>query len=144
MPKKVAVDAEAEQAMKKLGALICECRGTNSLRVIAKPSGIPASQLQYIEKGTMAPTADVYPKLIAALHPNKLQRIQMDECYMAIRKIPPPDVCKTVMNTSGFVDALREFDGQPITDSQVKKLQSLLLSFAETNRKEKANYAEDL
>lgn len=143
MPKKVAVDAEAEQAMIKLGALVCECRGSNSLRAIAKPSGIPASQLQYIERGTMAPTADVYPKLINALHPDKLQRTQMDELYMAIRKTPPPNICNTIMNSRGLVEALAAFEGNALSDIQVQKLKVLLTSFAE-ERKGELNYAEDL
>lgn len=143
MPKKVAVDAEAEQAMIKLGALICECRGSNSLRAIAKPSGIPASQLQYIERGTMAPTADVYPKLINALHPDKLQRTQMDELYMAIRKTPPPNICNTIINSRGLVEALGAFEGNSLSDTQVQKLKALLTPFAE-EKKGELNYAEDL
>lgn len=143
MPKRVVVDAEAEQAMIKLGALICECRGSNSLRAIAKPSGIPASQLQYIERGTMAPTADVYPKLINALHPDKLQRTQMDELYMAIRKTPPPNICNTIINSRGLVEALGAFEGNSLSDTQVQKLKALLTSFAE-ERKGELNYAEDL
>lgn len=135
MPKKVAVDAKAEQAMIKLGALICECRGTNSLRAIAKPSGIPASQLQYIERGTMAPTADVYPKLIATLHPDKLQRTQMDELYMAIRKTPPPDVCEAVINTPYMIDVIRNLNDSSLNDSQIVLLNDLINSFALENSK---------
>ena len=37
LPKKVAVDEATERAMKQLGELITECRGTRSLRKIAKP-----------------------------------------------------------------------------------------------------------
>ncbi len=143
MPKKVAVDVETEQSMIKLGALICECRGTNSLRAIAKPSGIPASQLQYIERGTMSPTADVYPKLITALHPNKLQRTQMDELYMAIRKTPPPNICNTIISSRGLVEALGAFEGKALSDSQVQKIQALLTSFVE-EKKGELNYAENL
>ena len=139
LPKKVAVDAEAEQAMIKLGALICECRGTNSLRAIAKPSGIPASQLQYIERGTMAPTDDVYPNLIAALHPDKLQRTQMDELYMAIRKTPPPNICNTIISSRGLVEALGAFEGSALSDIQVQKLKALLTSFAEERKGETDN-----
>ena len=130
MPKKVAVDFETEQAMIKLGALICECRGNNSLRAIANPSGIPASQLQYIERGTMAPTADVYPKLLATLHPNKLQRVQMDKLYTAIRKTPPPNVCNTILNSSGLVEAFGIFEGEALSDTQAETLRALLTSFA--------------
>lgn len=144
MPKKNFLDEYSEKRKKRLGELIKQTRGELSLRKITEHSSLSASNLQYIEQGVNAPTAETYELLIKRLHPDSEIRAEMDECYMAIRKIPPPDVCKTVMNTSGFVDALREFDGQPITDSQVKELRSLLASFAETSRKEKANYAEDL
>ena len=74
MAKKIAVDQATEQAMKQMGELITEIRGQRSLRKIAEPSGIPASQLQYIERGSMTPTADVYPKLLDVLQPDKKQR----------------------------------------------------------------------
>ena len=74
MSKKVAVDKATERAMKKLGELITECRGDRSLRKIAEPSGIAASQLQSIERGILAPTADVYPKLLDTLQPGEKQK----------------------------------------------------------------------
>ena len=103
LPKKVAVDEATEQAMIRLGDLIAECRGKTSLRTVAAPCGIPASQLQYIEKGIMSPTADIYPKLINTLHPCKEKRTEMDQLYMAIRKTPPPGVCNTIMLSNGLV-----------------------------------------
>lgn len=134
MPKKVAIDAETEQAMIQLGELICKCRGRNSLRAIAGPSGIPASQLQYIERGTMAPTADVYTKLLATLHPIESQRLQMDKLYVAIRKTPPPNVCNTIMKSSGLVEAFGVFEGKALSDTQADMLRALLTSFAEKRK----------
>ena len=107
MSKKIAVDQATELAMKQLGELIAEIRGQRSLRKIAEPSGIPASQLQYIEHGSMAPTAEVYPKLLDVLQPDKKQRAEMDRLYMTIRKTPPPDVCELLINNPNLIELLR-------------------------------------
>ena len=132
MPKKVAVDEATERAMKQLGGLITECRGTRSLRKIAKPSGIPASQLQYLEKGTMAPTADVYPKLLNVLNPSEKQRTKMDHLYMAIRKTPPPDICDLIINNQNLIPVLRAMEGAVLTS---EKMKALLTAIAQENRK---------
>ena len=126
MPKKVAVDKSTEKAMKALGELIAECRGTRSLRKIAGPSGIPASQLQYIEKGTMAPTADVYPKLLNALNPSEKQRTKMDHLYMAIRKTPPPDICDLIINNQTLIPVLRSMEGTVLTSEKMKALLTVI------------------
>ena len=122
MSKKIAVDQSTELAMKQLGELITEVRGERSLRKIAEPSGIPASQLQYIERGNMAPTADVYPKLLDALDPDKNQRSQMDQLYMAIRKTPPPDVCAFLINNPNLIAVLRAMKGAQLNQNEMKIL----------------------
>ena len=132
MSKRVAVDKSTEKAMKTLGELIAECRGTRSLRKIAGPSGIPASQLQYIEKGTMAPTADVYPKLLNVLNPSEKQRTKMDRLYMAIRKTPPPDICDLIISNQNLIPVLRAMEGAMLTP---EKMQVLLTSIAQENVK---------
>ena len=132
LPKKVAVDEATERAMKQLGELITECRGTRSLRKIAKPSGIPASQLQYLEKGIMAPTADVYPKLLNVLNPSEKQRTKMDHLYMAIRKTPPPDICDLIINNQNLIPVLRAMEGAVLTS---EKMKALLTAIAQENRK---------
>lgn len=106
MSKKVAVDKATERAMKKLGELITECRGGRSLRKIAEPSGIAASQLQSIERGILAPTADVYPKLVDTLQPDEKQKSEMDRLYMTIRKTPPPDICELLIGKNRAYDLL--------------------------------------
>ena len=132
LPKKVAVDEATERAMKQLGELITECRGTRSLRKIAEPSGIPASQLQYLEKGIMAPTADVYPKLLNVLNPSEKQRTKMDHLYMAIRKTPPPDICDLIINNQNLIPVLRAMEGAVLTS---EKMKALLTAIAQENRK---------
>ena len=131
MSKKIAVDQATEQAMKRMGELIAEIRGQRSLRKISEPSGIPASQLQYIERGTMAPTADVYPKLLDVLQPDKKQREEMDQLYMTIRKTPPPDVSGIICNNIGLSSILRGLGDQRLTDAQLSQVEKLLASFKE-------------
>ncbi|MCI6966488.1 helix-turn-helix domain-containing protein [bacterium] len=122
MSKKIAVDQSTELAMKQLGELITEIRGERSLRKVAEPSGIPASQLQYIERGSMAPTAEVYPKLLDALHPDKNQRAKMDQLYMTIRKTPSPDVCALLINNPNLIAVLRTMEGAQLSKNEMKTL----------------------
>ncbi len=132
MSKKIAVDTVTEQAMKKLGELIKKCRGAHSLRKIAEPCGIPASQLLSIENGTMAPTADVYLKLLSVLQPDKKSQNEMDKLYMTIRKTPPPDVCELIINNQTLLPLLRAMRKCKLTEKQIN---SLLKSFMQENKK---------
>ena len=122
LSKKIAVDQKTELAMKQMGELIAEIRGQRSLRKIAEPSGIPASQLQYIERGNMTPTADVYPKLLDSLQPDKKQRAKMDQLYMTIRKTPPPDVCELITNNPDLVQLLRVLGDSKLTKKKINAL----------------------
>ena len=126
MSKKIAVDQATEQAMKRMGELIAEIRGQRSLRKIAEPSGIPASQLQYIERGTMAPTADVYPKLLDVLQPDKKQREEMDQLYMTIRKTPPPDVCELLINNPNLIELLRAMEDAKLSKKDMNSALALI------------------
>ena len=122
MSKKIAVDQATELAMKQMGELIAEVRGKRSLRKVAEPSGIPASQLQYIERGTMAPTADVYPKLLDTLQPDEKQKAELDRLYMTIRKTPPPDVCELVTNNPDLIQLLRAIGNAQFTKNEINAL----------------------
>ena len=128
MSKKIAVNQSTELAMKQMGELITEIRGKRSLRKVAEPSGIPASQLQYIERGSMAPTAEVYPKLLNALQPDKKQRSRMDQLYMTIRKTPPPDVCELLISNPDLIAVLRTMEGAKLS---TKEMNTLLASIAQ-------------
>lgn len=96
MPNKVAVDQQAKGMIIELGLLIRDCRGTLSQSQLAKRVGLPRSNMKYIEDGVNAPTAEVYDKLIKELKPDLQARQRMDRLYMAIRKVPPPDICRTI------------------------------------------------
>ena len=126
MPKKVAVDKATERAMKKLGELITECRGERSLRQIAFPSGIAASQLQSIERGFLAPTADVYLKLLDTLHPDEKQHTKMDQLYMTIRKTPPPDVCELLINNPNLITILRAMEDAKLSKKDMNSALALI------------------
>lgn len=128
MSKKIAVDQQTKQAMIQLGELIAECRGKCGLRKIALPSGIQASQLQYIEQGILAPTAEVYPKLLKELKPNDAQRNEMDQLYMTIRKTPPPDVCELLINNPNLIAVLRAMEDAKLSK---KEMNSVLSSIAQ-------------
>ena len=136
MSKRLAVDQETKQAMVRMGELIAECRGKRGLRKIALPSGIQASQLQYIEQGVMAPTAEVYPKLLNELNPNDEQRTGLDRLYMAIRKTPPPDVCNLIAGNPDFVPLLRALGDAKLTK---KEINALITSLAQKKIKGETN-----
>ena len=114
--------------MKKLGEMIAECRGERSLRQIAFPSGISASQLQSIERGILAPTADVYPKLLDTLQPDEKQKAELDRLYMTIRKTPPPDVCGLLINNPNLITVLRSMEDAKLSK---KEMSSILASIAQ-------------
>ena len=132
MSKKVAVNKATERAMKKLGELIAECRGERSLRQIAFPIGIAASQLQSIERGILAPTADVYSKLLATLQPDEKQKPELDRLYMTIRKTPPPDVCELLISNPNLITILRSMEDAKLNK---KEMNSVLASIAQMKKK---------
>ena len=135
MPKKNYTDDIAANHKIRLGELIKQCRGEISLRKLIDGSNLSASNLQYIERGINAPTPEAFEFLMERLNPDAATRSEMDKHYMAIRKLPPPDVCKTIMNTNGLIDAIGGFKGRALTDCQARKLKSLLTSFVEENNK---------
>lgn len=115
MPNKVAVDQQAKGMIIELGLLIRDCRGTLSQSQLAKRVGLPRSNMKYIEDGVNAPTAEVYDKLIKELKPDLQTRQRMDRLYMAIRKVPPPDICRTITQNKDLVDAMRKLEGCNLT-----------------------------
>lgn len=136
MPNKVAVDQQARGMIIELGLLIRDCRGTLSQSQLAKRVGLPRSNMKYIEDGVNAPTAEVYDKLIKELKPDLQARQRMDRLYMAIRKVPPPDVCRTITQNKDLVDAMRKLEGCNLTPDQIKRVAALFASFQENREGE--------
>ena len=85
--------------------------------------------MKYIEDGVNAPTAEVYEKLIKELEPDLQTRRRMDRLYMAIRKVPPPDVCRTITQNADLVDAMRKLEGCNLTPDQIESVSALFASF---------------
>ena len=136
MPSKVAVDQQAKDMIIELGLLIRDCRGTLSQSQLAKRVSLPRSNMKYIEDGVNAPTAEVYDKLIKELKPDLQTRQRMDRLYMAIRKVPPPDICRTITQNKDLVDAMRKLDGCNLTPDQIKSVTTLFASFQENREGE--------
>lgn len=136
MPNKVAVDQQAKGMIIELGLLIRDCRGTLSQSQLAKRVSLPRSNMKYIEDGVNAPTAEVYDKLIKELKPDLQTRQRMDRLYMAIRKVPPPDICRTITQNKDLVDAMRKLDGCNLTPDQIKSVTTLFASFQENREGE--------
>lgn len=124
------------KAKKKLGRLIFKCREkTMSQRQLATAIGLPPSNMKYIEDGVNCPTADVYSRLITVLKPSSKQRAELDQAYMIIRNVPPPDVCDRVKKDIHLMNAIRAMDDTPLTEVQAQQLIALLSSFVTENRK---------
>ena len=136
MPPKVASDKASERAKQNLGALIVRCRGTLSQSQLVKRIGLPRSNMKYIEDGVNAPTAEIYEKLMKELKPDLQTQRRMDHLYMAIRKVPPPDVCRTITQNKDLVDAMRKLEGCNLTPDQIKSVAALFSSFQENREGE--------
>ena len=136
MPNKVAVDQQAKGMIIELGLLIRDCRGTLSQSQLAKRVGLPRSNMKYIEDGVNAPTAEVYDKLIKELKPDLQARQRMDRLYMANRKVPPPDICRTITQNKDLVDAMRKLEGCNLTSDQIESVAALFASFQENSEGE--------
>lgn len=136
MPNKVAIDQQARNMIIELGLLIRDCRGTLSQSQLAKRVGLPRSNMKYIEDGVNAPTAEVYEKLIKELKPDLQTRRRMDHLYMAIRKVPPPDICRTITQNKGLVDAIRKLEDCNLTPNQIESVAALFAFFQENREGE--------
>lgn len=143
MPKK-STDRKQTVQKKKLGELLAKCRGEISLRKVADQIGLSPSNLKYIEDGVNAPTGEVFGKLIFVLNPDAKTRSKMDKLYMAIREVPPPDVCNVIIHNQALVSVLRPLDGITLNPAQIQELQKQILCMAEENRKGENDHAEDL
>ena len=125
------VSAEEKQKRVKLGKALKQLREKRdlSLREVAEPIGIVASQLMTLESGANVPSPRVYNELVKLLKPSVSQRKSWDKLYSELRGTPPPDVCEIVMATEGMNDALRLLEGVSLTPEQLQELKETLLRF---------------
>ena len=132
MPAK-AESADVVRAKKKLGTLIAKCRGKNmSQRRLAEAVDLPPSNMKYIEDGINCPTANVYSKLISVLKPSPIERTELDQAYMTIRKTPPPDVCELLISNPNLITILRSMEDAKLNK---KEMNSVLASIAQMKKK---------
>ena len=99
-----------DKKKKELGKLIRDLRESRemSLRSLADAVGLSPSNLSYIEKGVNAPTGEVYLKIVENINPDKKAYQKMDELYMAIRNLPPPDICELLMKNPELIEQIRK------------------------------------
>lgn len=100
-----------------------------SLRKLAKAVELSPSNLTYIENGVNAPTAEVYSLLLQELKPSTVQQSELDRIYSFIRQVPPPDVCKVLLNNKGLGERIKLLDKVTLTEEQLKKIGILFASF---------------
>lgn len=100
-----------------------------SLRKLAKAIALPPSNLTYIENGVQVPTSEVYELLLINLKPTMNQQREMDRIYSCIRQVPPPDVCKVILNNEDLVDKIRMLNEIILSKEQIEKIDSLFASF---------------
>ena len=104
--KNFAPQSKEKLALGKLIRLLRESKEL-SLRALATDVGLSPSNLTYIEKGINAPTSKIYLKIIEITHPDASTRKKMDELYMKIRDIPPPDICELLVNNPKLIEKIR-------------------------------------
>lgn len=125
MPKKNFSFNDDEK--KALGSIISELRKKQnvSLRKFAEYIGVAPSNLTYIERGVNAPTSEVYEMIIKGLNVSDKERAAMDRLYVKIRKIPPPDVCKVLINNMELMEKIKLFEGFKLSKEQIKNIGDL-------------------
>ncbi|MFV0518247.1 MAG: hypothetical protein ACK5MV_12700 [Aminipila sp.] len=136
MSKKIIYNKVVEKAKKQLGKEIVKCRGeTRSQRNLASAVGLPPSNMKYIEDGVNAPTGDVYAKIIQELKPQLKQQKKMDQLYIIIRNVPPPDVCEIINCNQDLFNIIRILGVKQLSKDQLETTRKLFESFNENNLK---------
>ena len=99
-----------DKKKKELGKLIRRLRESKeiTLRSLAEAVGLSPSNLSYIEKGVNAPTGEVYLRIVENINPDKKAYKKMDELYMKIRNLPPPDICELLMKNCELIEQIRK------------------------------------
>lgn len=114
----------------RLGSLIKECRDTLSQRKLAAQVGLVPSHMKSIEDGIHVPTPEVYDKLITILKPGATMRSEMDNLYMEIRKLPPPDICEWIVNNPCMIGAIRRIPDVRLTFEHLDMIDTLFQAIA--------------
>lgn len=102
-----------------------------SLRQMAQIINIPPSNLTYIENGRNVPTADVYLRIMIFLQPIGKIRKMMDNLYVKLRHMPPPDVCNILIRNNELGEKIRLLQNISLTAEQLTSIEKLFVSFRE-------------
>ncbi len=133
MPNIIARNPDAKKAIVELGKMIADIRKLNmSQSQLAKQVGLSRSNMKYIEDGINAPTPDIYKKIISTLNPENGQKKEMDNLFMKIRRIPPPDVNDTIMRNKTLVLALQKINDCRLNKEQIDKISAVFSDVAST------------
>ena len=129
--KNFRIQSEEKSA---LGKLISKLRSEKklSLRKLANAIGLSPSNMNYIEKGTNIPTAEVYEKIIKELKPKIEDKIEMDKLFCKMRKIPTPEVCQVILNNYELGERIKTIGNTILTSEQLTLVEELFKSFGNT------------
>lgn len=104
-------------------------RGYMSLRKLEDATGIPASNIKYIEDGVNAPSPEAYDAIVRCLDPTDEERKELDWLYSLIRGTPPPDVCRIMCANADLNNSLRVLSNQTLSKEQIAEVTALFTSF---------------
>lgn len=114
-----------------LGELISKLRQEKkvSLRRFAETIGLPPSNLSYIEKGINVPSAEIYQRIVDKLEPSEQEHKKLDELYIIIRNVPPPDVCGVLAQNIELGEKIKLLSNIQLTSTQLESIEKLFLKF---------------
>ncbi len=114
-----------------LGELISKLRQEKkvSLRRFAETIGLPPSNLSYIEKGINVPSAEIYQRIVDKLEPSEQEHKKLDELYIIIRNVPPPDVCGVLVQNIELGEKIKLLSNIQLTSTQLESIEKLFLKF---------------
>lgn len=114
-----------------LGELISKLRQEKkvSLRRFAETIGLPPSNLSYIERGINVPSAEIYQRIVDKLEPSEQEHKKLDELYIIIRNVPPPDVCGVLVQNIELGEKIKLLSNIQLTSTQLESIEKLFLKF---------------
>lgn len=83
---------------------------------------LPNSNLKYIEDGVNAPSPQTYNLISQHLALSPEKQYELDRLYSEVRQIPPPDICKIILNNQEINKYLRLLVNQNLTSDDFTKI----------------------
>ena len=99
------------------------------MRKFAETIGLPPSNLSYIEKGINVPSAEIYQRIVDKLEPSEQEHKKLDELYIIIRNVPPPDVCGVLLQNIELGEKIKILSNIQLTSTQLESIEKLFLKF---------------